>query len=143
MFKLKPLYSDSLQSGGQQRDEKTFYIICCESGTFTPCVGHAESSAFLKTGTLYTRLGLSNVKCSSSCQNLWCPVNADSWEIQKCAMLGVLSSLSPVLAKGIVPYTACVSPGSSSFPLHISVSSMISQGGRASLCLCQDQHPVP
>lgn len=108
-----------------------------------PCVGNAESSGFLKDRALYTRLGLSNMKCSSSCWNLWCPVTADSWEAQKCAMLAVLSSLSQVLARGIVPYTACVSPGSSSSPLHISVPSTISQGDRTSLCPHQDQHPDP
>lgn len=83
------------------------------------------------------------MKCSSSCWNLWGPVNAGSWEIQKCVMLGVLSSLAEVLARGIVPYTACVSPGSSSFPLHISVPSMSSQGDRAFLCLHQNQQPDP
>lgn len=101
----------------------------------TPCVGHAESSAFPKDRALYTGLRLSNRKCSSACWNLWCPVNADSWELQKRAMLGVLRSLSQVLAEGIVPYTACVSPGSS--------SSTISQGDRASLCLLQDWHSGP
>lgn len=142
VFKLKPLYSGSLQSWDQQRDENTFYIIWGESGTYTLCGTCWVFFVSEGWGTLH-KTGTTKYEMFLSCWNLWCPVNADNWEIQKCAMLGVLISLPQVLAKGVVPYTACVSPGRSSFPLHISVPSTISQGDRASLCPHQDQHPDP
>lgn len=49
------------------------------------------------------------MECPSSCWDLWCPVNADSWGTQICVMLGVLGSLSQVLARGIVPNCLCFS----------------------------------
>lgn len=68
------------------------------------CRIRAGSPHFLwlrKRGTLH-KIGTIKHKCSSSCWNLWCQVNADSWDIQKCVMLGVLSSLAGVLARGVV-----------------------------------------